>query len=87
MLIPTSLQRPPPPAFRSSGMKMLCISGGSGGEEILTYNTDPQVIDTDLDGFSDGYEVNTGYDPALASSTPDTVMSIYTAVEIHFNAA
>lgn len=61
--------------------------GLKDGQEILTYNTNPQDADTDNDGFDDGFEVNTGYDPTLASSTPDTVISIYTAVEVHFNAA
>jgi hypothetical protein len=31
--------------------------------------------------------VNTGFDPALATSTPDAISSIRTAVEFRFNAA
>lgn len=61
--------------------------GLTDGQEILTYNTNPQKADTDDDGFDDLFEINTGYDPKLASSTPDTIISIYTAVEVHFYTA
>ena len=56
-------------------------------EEVVTYHSNPAVKDTDGDGFDDFFEVNTGFDPALASSTPDALSSIRTAVEFRFNAA
>jgi hypothetical protein len=43
--------------------------------------------DSDTDGFEDGFEVSTGFDPSLSSSTPETLSSIQTAVEFRFNAA
>ena len=55
-------------------------------QEIDIYHTDPNVADTDGDGFSDGYEVSVGTDPASATGTPDTQMVIYTAVEVRFGA-
>jgi hypothetical protein len=33
------------------------------------------------------FEVNTGFNPALATSTPDALSTIRTAVEFRFNAA
>jgi hypothetical protein len=56
-------------------------------EEVVTYHSNPAVKDTDGDGFDDFFEVNTGFNPALASSTPDALSSIRTAVEFRFNAA
>jgi|GEM_PF-4273010 hypothetical protein len=37
--------------------------GLSDGDEIFTYNTDPDNPDSDGDGFSDGEEVKSGTDP------------------------
>jgi hypothetical protein len=56
-------------------------------QENVTYLTNPDVADTDEDGFNDGYEVNSGYSPLMATSTPETSLVIYTAVEIRFGAA
>ena len=56
-------------------------------QELIVYHSNPNVADTDEDGFSDGYEVNSGYSPADPASTPETSMVIYTAVEIRFGAA
>lgn len=56
-------------------------------EEVLTYHSNPVVKDTDCDGFYDFFEVNTGFSPSLATSTPDALSSIRTAVEFRFNAA
>ncbi len=56
-------------------------------QEIVIYQSNPQVKDTDGDGFEDGFEVITGFNPALATSTPDAQSSIRTAVEFRFNAA
>lgn len=39
------------------------------------------------DASDDLFEVNSGFDPTKASSTPDAVTSIRTAVEFRFNAA
>ncbi|MCX6877191.1 MAG: hypothetical protein NTW21_25785 [Verrucomicrobia bacterium] len=68
--------------------------GLSAYEEVVTYGTNPTVADTDADGFDDGFEINTGFDPTLATSTPDAITSIHTvptaipaSVEFRFNAA
>jgi len=61
--------------------------GLSAYDEIVTYGTNPNLKDTDSDGFNDGFEVNTGFNPILATSTPDALSSIRTAVEFRFNAA
>jgi hypothetical protein len=49
--------------------------------------TNPLKADTDADGFSDGVEAQQGFDPNSATSTPESAMSIRTAVEFRFNAA
>ncbi|MEC8405183.1 MAG: thrombospondin type 3 repeat-containing protein, partial [Verrucomicrobiota bacterium] len=46
------------------------------------YGTNPYNSDTDGDGFSDDFEVNTGYDPTSAADTPDSKIVIRTAVEL-----
>ncbi|MCX6875207.1 MAG: choice-of-anchor D domain-containing protein [Verrucomicrobia bacterium] len=56
-------------------------------EEVEVYHSNPAAKDSDGDGFDDLFEVNTGFDPALASSTPDALSTIRTAVEFRFNAA
>ena len=56
-------------------------------QEVETYLTNPAAKDSDSDGFGDLFEINTGFDPRLASSTPDAVSSIRTSVEFRFNAA
>lgn len=56
-------------------------------EEVVTRGTSPSARDTDADGFDDLFEINTGFNPLLATSTPDAVSSIRTAVEFRFNAA
>jgi hypothetical protein len=56
-------------------------------DEVVTYGTNPEVADTDGDGFKDGFEVGTGFNPAVATSSPDALSSIRTAVEFRFNAA
>ena len=56
-------------------------------EELVVYLTLPDVADTDGDGFNDGDEVHSGFDPNKAGSTPETSLVIYTAVEIRFGAA
>jgi hypothetical protein len=55
-------------------------------QEIVDYHTNPEIADTDGDGFADGYEVSSGFDPAVAGSSPDTKMNIYTSVELEFGA-
>lgn len=55
--------------------------------EVEVYHTNPSLKDSDGDGFDDLFEVNTGFDPALATSTPDALSTIRTAVEFRFNAA
>ncbi|MEI6819635.1 MAG: hypothetical protein WCL19_08540 [Verrucomicrobiota bacterium] len=60
--------------------------GLSNYDEIVTYHTNPLQKDTDGDGFDDLFEINTGFNPALASSSPDAASSIRTAMEFRFNA-
>ncbi len=55
--------------------------------EVEVYHSNPSLKDSDGDLFDDLFEVNTGFDPALATSTPDALSSIRTAVEFRFNAA
>jgi hypothetical protein len=54
--------------------------GLSQYQEVIVYGTDPDDADSDDDGFSDGFEVETGFSPLSASSTPDAVSGIETAV-------
>ena len=61
--------------------------GLSDRVEVEVYHSNPALKDTDGDGFDDLFEVNTGFDPTLATSTPDALSSIRTAVEFRFNAA
>lgn len=61
--------------------------GLSDGAEVNIYHSNPNMADTDGDGFNDGFEVSTGFSPTSAASTPDTLSSIFTAVEYRFNAA
>jgi uncharacterized repeat protein (TIGR02543 family) len=56
-------------------------------QEIVVYQSNPGLWDSDEDGFGDGYEVFSGFSPTSATSTPDTRMVIYTAVEVQFGAA
>ena len=56
-------------------------------DEVVTHGTDPDVADSDDDGFNDGFEVSTGFSPTLASSIPDSASSIDRAVGFRFNAA
>jgi uncharacterized delta-60 repeat protein len=61
--------------------------GLNDGAEVNTYHSNPVLADTDDDGFGDGFEASTGFNPTSATSTPDTLSSIRTAVEYRFNAA
>ena len=56
-------------------------------DEVVIHGTNPEIADTDEDGFKDGFEVSTGFSPTSATSTPDALSSIRTAVEFRFNAA
>ena len=56
-------------------------------QEVIVYGTDPADADSDDDGFDDGYEVETGYNPMSISSTPDAISGIETAVKYWFYAA
>jgi hypothetical protein len=55
--------------------------------ELQVYFCNPLLRDSDNDGFDDLFEVTTGFNPALDTSTPDALSSIRTAVEFRFNAA
>ncbi len=52
-----------------------------------TFHSNSFVKDTDVDGFEDGFEVATGFNPTSEASTPDALSSIRTAAEYRFNAA
>ncbi len=54
--------------------------------ELQVYLSNPLVKDSDGDGFDDLFEVNTGFNPALAGSSPDSASSIGNAVGFQFNA-
>jgi hypothetical protein len=56
-------------------------------QEVIVHGTDPDDADSDDDGFSDGFEVETGYSPLSSASSPDAVSGIETAVKYWFNAA
>jgi hypothetical protein len=47
----------------------------------------PLRADTDADGFNDGFEAQQAFDPNVATSTPESSVTIRTAVEFRFNAA
>ncbi len=61
--------------------------GLSDGVEILVYGSNPKLSDSDGDGFGDLFEVNSGFDPASDTSTPDLLSEILPAIEFQFNAA
>jgi len=61
--------------------------GLSDRVELVDHRTNPNRADSDDDGFSDLYEINTGFNPSLASSSPDAISSIHAAVEFSFSAA
>ena len=61
--------------------------GLSDGTEIYEHGSNPNIKDTDADGFEDGFEVVTGFNPTLASSTPEALSVMLPAVEFRFNAA
>ena len=56
-------------------------------QELAVYHTDPNLWDTDGDGFSDGFEVASGFSPTDPNSRPDSQMEITTAVEVSFPSA
>lgn len=56
-------------------------------DEVVVHATNPDIADSDNDGFKDGFEVSTGFNPNLASSSPDSTSSISPAVGFRFNAA
>jgi len=53
---------------------------------VVTHGTNPNAKDSDADGFDDLFEINTGFNPTQAGSTPDALSSIRSAVEFRFNA-
>jgi uncharacterized repeat protein (TIGR02543 family) len=61
--------------------------GLSDRVEVEVYHSNPALKDSDGDGYYDAFEVNSGFNPALATSTPDAVTSLRTSVEFRFNAA
>jgi len=47
----------------------------------------PLKADSDGDGFSDGFEAQRGFNPNSAGTSPESELSIRTAIEFRFNAA
>jgi hypothetical protein len=58
------------------------VDGINDRTEVEIHFSNPTVKDTDGDGFEDLFEFNTGFNPALATSTPDALSPIRTADEI-----
>ncbi|MDB4764282.1 DUF5011 domain-containing protein [Akkermansiaceae bacterium] len=58
--------------------------GLSNYEELLVYNTDPNVSDSDEDGYNDGLEVTEQSDPNGVGSYPTRTLTI---LEIEFGSA
>ena len=61
----------------------------SDADEINIYHTNPLLKDSDGDGFDDGFEVNAKFNPNLASSSPESALSISSGpgtVTFRFNA-
>jgi len=61
--------------------------GLSNFEEIVVYGTNPNVADTDHDGYLDGYEVQTGHSPLDIADHPPLVAEARTAIEFTFPSA
>lgn len=61
------------------------FDGLSDAEEDR-LGTDPDIADTDGDGFLDGFEAATGKDPKSEASNPSSLSSIDKAVEFKFSA-
>jgi hypothetical protein len=76
---PSALTSPTDPDSDDDGL--------SDGQEVNVYGTNPLADDTDGDGLLDQYEIDSGYDPNDASSTPDAIVTIKTAIEIEFSGA
>ncbi len=56
-------------------------------QEIVVYGTNPNVADTDTDGYLDGYEVLTGKSPLDIGDHPALVAEARTAIEFTFPSA
>jgi hypothetical protein len=52
-----------------------------------THGSNPNLTDSDRDGYTDPFEISTGFDPASETSTPDALSWIRTAIEFEFSAA
>ena len=82
---------PQPPGFVFTGgtgdATGTATDGLRDGEEFNTYPTNPLVVDTDLDGFLDGYGVLTGKSPVDNADQPALVAEARTAIEFTFPAA
>ena len=55
--------------------------------EVTVHHSNPALADSDGDGFDDKFEVETGFDPASGTSTPEAWSQMLIAVEFRFNAA
>jgi hypothetical protein len=62
---------------------------GNSGTYVSAGNpgSHPLKPDTDGDGFTDGFEAQRGFNPNASTSTPESDLSIRTAIEFRFNAA
>ena len=50
--------------------------GLSNYDELLVYQTDPNVADSDNDGYNDGLEVSEGADPNVIGSYPTRTLTV-----------
>ena len=75
------------PSAGSGRVALTASDAPTQGEEVAYYQSNPNVLDTDGDGFGDGFEVMTGFSPTSAASTPDALSTALPAIEYRFNAA
>jgi Tol biopolymer transport system component len=61
--------------------------GLNDGDEVNAHRSNPTLKDTDGDGFDDKLEVDHGFDPATATSTPESKAEMLQAVEFRFYGA
>lgn len=69
------------------GLKDGVETNTGGFVDATKTGTNPLKADSDSDGFDDGVEVDGGFNPTSNTSSPESDVTIRTAVEFRFNAA